>query len=170
MTTHTSHLLENAKPEIQDTPEMVWIERLTRFMDDGIRVPIIGFRFGMDAIVGMIPGIGDFITFGISGLMVLAMARKGVSLGVLLRMVFNILMDTAIGEIPVVGDIFDFFYKANRRNLNILKKHQGQLKNDGSNWFSVMIVFVLLAAIFAGMILSTMFMVGFVWEKIIGLF
>jgi HAMP domain-containing protein len=107
-------------------PETVHLRRLrtiTRVMDEAFRVPGTRFRFGLDGLAGFIPGLGDAITAGIAGYALLAAARTGAPLSVLARMAGNILLDTLAGTVPVLGDVFDLGFKANRRNLRILEQY-----------------------------------------------
>jgi hypothetical protein len=98
------------------------LERLGRFMDEAIRLPG-GFRIGWDAVIGLIPGIGDAVGAAVSAYIVLGAARAGVSGIVLLRMIGNVALETIVGTIPLVGDLFDAAYKANMRNLRLLERH-----------------------------------------------
>ena len=101
-------------------------ESLSRLMDSSVRLPG-GFRIGLDGIVGLIPGVGDAAT-GLVSLWLLREAhREGLSKSALIRMGGNILIDTTLGAIPLVGDAFDFFWKSNTRNLRIIEKHRSKL-------------------------------------------
>ncbi|WP_413204761.1 DUF4112 domain-containing protein [Rhodospirillum sp. A1_3_36] len=102
------------------------LDTLARWMDDRFRVPGTSFHFGLDGLVGLIPVIGDLIGLAVS-LHVLASAKDlGAPSALLRRMGLTIALDTLIGSIPLAGDIFDFSYKANRRNVTLLKRHLGQ--------------------------------------------
>jgi len=102
-----------------------WAEKLVRVLDDGVRVPGTNIGFGLDAIIGfLLPGAGDMLTgLGSLSLLVLAIKRRvpTVAIG---RMVVNIGIDTLLGSIPVVGDVFDLFWRSNRKNLEIIEKYQ----------------------------------------------
>ena len=100
-------------------------ERLVTLLDDRFRIPGTDVRFGLDPIIGILfPGIGDAVSgAGSIGLLALAF-RRGVPRVVMLRMILNILVDTIVGALPVVGDIFDVAFKANRRNLELIRQHQ----------------------------------------------
>lgn len=102
-----------------------WGERLVTLLDDRFRIPGTDVRFGLDPIIGILfPGVGDAVTgTGAIGLLALAV-RRGVPRVVLWRMVLNILIDTLFGSLPVVGDIFDVAFKANRRNLELIRAHE----------------------------------------------
>jgi hypothetical protein len=103
--------------------EIEYAEKLVRLMDDKFKIPFFNFRFGLDPIIGLVPVVGDVVSFSISSLIVVALFRNGVPGSVILRMVVNILLDLLIGGIPVLGDAWDFFNKANRKNLKLARKH-----------------------------------------------
>lgn len=113
-------------------PELEWVDKMAWLMDSQFRVPGTKFRFGLDPILGLFPFAGDLASYGISSVLVLAMARYGVSGKVLLMMIGNVLLDAIIGSIPILGAIFDFAYKANNRNISLLKKHYHEGKHQGS--------------------------------------
>jgi hypothetical protein len=103
------------------------LEFLAGLMDDRFYIPGTNIRFGLDSVVGLIPGIGDTIGGVVSSYIIWRAQRMGASNWVLLRMTGNMLFDTALGIIPVVGDIFDWKFKSNRRNLELLRRHRSQL-------------------------------------------
>lgn len=97
--------------------------RLSRLLDTQFSLPGIPFRFGLDGLIGLIPGIGDTVT-GAMGLYALGVAhRLDLPLGARLKMVWNIAVDVVIGAIPLVGDLFDFAFHAHSRNRRIIEKH-----------------------------------------------
>ena len=97
-------------------------ERIAHVMDDAIRIPGTNIRFGWDGILGLVPGIGDTVTM-VAQLYLISQARRvGIRRGVYAKMLVIALIDFLIGAIPVVGDLFDFFWKSNRRNVNLLKR------------------------------------------------
>ena len=98
-------------------------EKLTRFLDDAIKVPGTNMRIGWDSIIGIVPGLGDVVSTVLSGYLVYQAKQLGASNWVLTRMVGNVALDFLIGAVPVVGDVFDVFFKSNRRNSKLLKKH-----------------------------------------------
>jgi hypothetical protein len=98
-------------------------ERVSRLLDSQWRVPGTGIRFGVDPLVGLVPGLGDVATGLVSAYIVLMAKRLGLPYHVLARMAGNILVDVVFGSIPLLGSVFDVFYKANRRNFRLLQKH-----------------------------------------------
>lgn len=102
-----------------------WPEQLTRWLDDAIRVPGTNIRFGLDSIIGLLlPGVGDTVT-GVGSLTLLFVAlRRGVPSVAMARMVFNIGIDALVGSVPVLGDLFDVAWKANRKNLELIESYK----------------------------------------------
>jgi hypothetical protein len=98
------------------------LDNLAWLMDDLIRVPVLGWRFGLDALVGLIPGFGDTATSLASFYILVNAVRYGVPKITLLRMGLNIGIDYVVGSIPFVGDVLDAWWKSNRRNLELLRK------------------------------------------------
>lgn len=98
------------------------LQALARFLDESIRLPG-GYRIGWDGLIGLIPGVGDVAGLLVSSYIVAGAARLGVAKSVLLRMCANVAIETVIGAIPVIGDLFDFVFKANLRNVALIEKH-----------------------------------------------
>ncbi|WKN40459.1 DUF4112 domain-containing protein [Tunicatimonas pelagia] len=115
----------------QNIPDLKWVDRITRVMDSNFRVPGTNFRFGLDPILGLIPGLGDATSLAISGALVYYMAKHGASRKVVIMMLGNVALDALFGSIPVLGNLFDFFYKANTRNIRLLKRHYAEKKYQG---------------------------------------
>lgn len=95
---------------------------LARVLDTAVGIPGTKLRFGLDAILGLIPGAGDAVSAALSGYIILAAARAGASKPVLLRMVGNVVLDTVVGAIPVLGDVFDVAFRSNSRNVALLER------------------------------------------------
>ena len=97
-------------------------ERLGWLLDDLFRVPVLGWRFGLDALVGLIPGVGDTGTALASFYILASAVRHGVPKITLLRMGLNIGFDYVLGSLPLVGDVADAFWKSNQKNIALLRK------------------------------------------------
>ena len=106
------------------------LRRIAKLMDSEFRVPLIGLRFGVDAVLGLVPGIGDALSGLIGAYLIYEAQRLGIPRSALLRMIANVAFDTAIGAIPIAGDIWDFFFRSNDRNMQILARHIGGLPID----------------------------------------
>jgi len=98
------------------------IEKLSWWMDESIRLPW-GSRIGFDGIIGLIPGVGDVSTMIVSIYIIKEARRHGAPLSLVVRMLAHVGIETVLGVIPVIGDLFDFYYKANTKNIKLLKKH-----------------------------------------------
>lgn len=94
-------------------------------MDSSFRVPGTSLRFGLDPLLGLIPGLGDGASVLVSVLLLLQSARHGLPRVVMVRMAVNVLLNAAVGAIPVAGDLFSFWFKANQINYQLLQKHAG---------------------------------------------
>jgi len=92
-------------------------------LDAGIRVPGTNLRFGLDPILGLIPGVGDAAGAVLAGWILVEAIRLGASRATLIRIVGNLALDAVVGAVPVLGDIFDFAWKANLRNVALLERH-----------------------------------------------
>jgi len=99
------------------------VQALARTLDTAIRIPGTGIRFGLDSVVGLVPGAGDLVSSLMSGYIVLASARLGVPPWVVMRMILNLGVDTLVGSVPLVGDLFDVGFRANIRNATLLERH-----------------------------------------------
>jgi hypothetical protein len=95
-------------------------------LDQRFRLPVLGVRFGMDAILGLIPGFGDALGMILGYGLVIEAIRLRARWRVVARMIWNLWLDAIIGAIPIVGDVFDFFSHANRRNLALLQRELGE--------------------------------------------
>jgi hypothetical protein len=124
------------------------LDDIAALLDDMFRIPGTKIRFGLDALIGWIPGIGDAMAGIASFLIVFAAWRRGVQPVTLVRMIANVLLETTLGAIPVAGDIFHVFWKANRRNYKLLIREKEQPgSNAGRDW--VFLAVILLTAIAA---------------------
>lgn len=112
--------MHRIEPEIPK--ELQYAEKLVQLMDDQFKLPFINFRFGLDPIIGLVPWAGDLVTFAISLLIIKSLIDAGLPRSLITKMVLTTVADLAIGAIPVVGDVWDFFFKANRKNLQLAKE------------------------------------------------
>ena len=96
------------------------LRRLGHLLDSQFTVPGIGYRVGLDGLIGLVPGVGDTLTLALSAYIIIEAQKLNVSAATTARMIGNVLIDYVIGAIPVIGDLFDFAFKANQRNLRLL--------------------------------------------------
>jgi Domain of unknown function (DUF4112) len=125
------------------------LDYIAALLDDIFRIPGTKIRFGLDALIGWVPGIGDALAGIASFLIVFAAWRRGVQSITLVRMIANVLLESTIGAIPVAGDIFHVVWKANRRNYRLLIREKEQPgSNTRQDWmFLTIILFTAIAAV-----------------------
>lgn len=143
-----------------------WIKYITNLMDSKFKIPGTSFRFGLDPILNLIPFAGNGITVVISFLLVILMYRYGVSGKVVVKMVGNIAIDGLVGAIPVIGNLFDFYFKSNTRNINLLQAHYGEGKHQGTGLSIIIISLIILFSILGLIIYAGVKLM----EYLIGLF
>jgi hypothetical protein len=112
-----------AKTDQSPDPLARDLDQLARWMDSVFRIPGLGLRFGLDVILGLIPGAGDIATSLVSIYIFTAANRIGVPRITLVRMALNIIIDLVVGAVPFVGDAFDVYWKSNQRNVELLRRH-----------------------------------------------
>ena len=129
------------------------LDDLSHYLDGLFRVPGTGWRFGLDALIGLIPNVGDTLTSFASFYILVAGVRYGVPKITLLRMAFNIGLDYVVGMVPFIGDAFDFVWKANRQNMNLIRTRAAGLgKGTTSDYVFVFGLIGLLIALLVGSI------------------
>jgi len=141
------------------------VQVVATLLDEALRVPGTNFRFGIDPIVGMIPGLGDLLGGAASAYIILEAARAGAPASVLLRMTMNVGMDTLVGAVPLVGDLFDFAWKSNTRNVRLLARH---VEAPAETKRASIALVVLLLAILAGIAIGAAFLAVYVIRRVIG--
>ena len=129
--------------------QLKWVERIASVMDDKFRIPGTDFRFGLDPILNLIPFAGDVSGFIVSAALLYIMAKNGVSRKVLILMSINIIVDAVIGAIPLLGQISDFYIKANTRNIKLLKEHYQEGKHTGSGNGIIAMLLIVLCVVMA---------------------
>lgn len=124
------------------------LDRLAQVLDDGFAIPGTNLRFGLDPIIGLLPGFGDAIGALLSFVFVFAGWRRGLPGITLLRMVVNIGVDSIAGTLPIFGDLFDFYWKSNRMNYNLLRRHalKPHVNHTWRDWTFLWLIFFILVA------------------------
>ena len=125
-------------------PALQRLKTVATLMDAKFKIPGTDIRFGLDALIGLIPGAGDLAGFGVSGYMIWVMANNGASGFVLARMILNVLIDTFFGSIPILGDLFDVAFKSNLKNMRLMEQHYKDGRHNGSAWKVIIPVLLLL--------------------------
>lgn len=106
------------------------LDALARLMDSAFVLPGTGIRFGLDSVIGLAPGIGDAVSTAVSAYLIWEARRLGLPRRHIARMIGNVALDAAIGVVPLLGDAADVLFKANRRNMRILRDHLDQAWRD----------------------------------------
>jgi hypothetical protein len=126
------------------------IRRMSRLLDSSMVVPGTSIRFGLDPILGLLPGLGDLVSplFTIG---VIWQARDlGIPRVIQMRMIFNVAIDTLVGMVPIAGDLFDFAWKANNMNLTLLERYAyEEHRPSPADWLFVIAAIVLLLVLAA---------------------
>lgn len=117
------------------------LDQLSKWMDSKFRIPGTDITFGLDPIIGMVPVLGDVVTYCIHLFVVYHAFRFGTGKKIVFKMLGNVLIDFLIGKIPVLGYFIDFAYKANDRNVKLLREHYEEDKHKGSAWPIVIAAF-----------------------------
>ena len=149
------------------------LERLGWLMDDLFRIPIVGWRIGLDAIVGLIPGVGDTATSLVSLYILASAVRYRVPKITLLRMGLNIGIDYTLGSLPLVGDVFDAWWKSNQMNVALLRKRAQVTAAEAkrgrtSDWLFVGFIILLLVALLVAAAVVSVFVIAAVFRILSG--
>jgi len=161
--------MEEIEKRKQHTPVEIeeGLENLSRYLDGLFRIPGTGWRFGLDALIGLIPNVGDTLTSFASFYILLAGARYGVPKITLLRMAFNIGLDYLVGTIPVIGDAFDFVWKANKQNLDLIRtRATGKGTGKTSDYLFVFGIIGFLILLLVGSILISLYIIGAIFYEL----
>jgi hypothetical protein len=151
------------------------LDQLSRWMDGLFRIPGIGWRFGLDAVVGLIPGFGDVATTGVSFYILASAVRYRVPKVTLLRMGLNVAIDYLLGSLPVVGDLFDAFWKSNQMNVELLRERATVSAEEArsgrlSDWLFLLLIMLVLVALLLGSLALAFFLLRFVANNLPSLF
>jgi hypothetical protein len=142
------------------------LETLSTYLDGLFKVPGTGWKFGLDSLIGLIPNVGDISTSLVSFYILIAGVRYGVPKITLVRMAFNIGLDYVVGVIPFIGDAFDFFWKSNKQNINLIREHgEGRGKGTTGDWLFVIGMILLLIGLLVGSVLLSLFILGTIFYQ-----
>jgi hypothetical protein len=155
-------LLDHRPPAAGGVPDVVQLQALAKLMDSVFEIPGTRIRLGLDALLGLFPGLGDVASTLIALYILYAARERGVPRVTLARMGANLLLDGTIGAIPIVGDVFDVFWKANNRNVELLTQHvqgetAGRPRTTTGDWLFFTALLGLLALILLGSLTATYF-------------
>ncbi len=136
------------------------LDNLSHYLDGLFRIPGTGWRFGLDSLIGLIPNVGDTLTSFASFYILFAGVRYGVPKITLLRMAFNIGLDYLVGTIPFIGDAFDFVWKANKQNMDLIRtRATGKNVGTKADYLFVFGIIGGLVLLLIGSILVSMYVV-----------
>jgi hypothetical protein len=157
---------ERKRIEIEES-----LETLSTYLDGLFKVPGTGWRFGLDSLIGLIPNVGDMATSVASFYILVAGVRYGVPKITLVRMAFNIGLDYVVGAIPFLGDAFDFVWKANKQNMDLIRE-RGKGKGTGTTGDYVFVfgMILLLIAILAASVFVSLYILGMIFAGLWDLF
>jgi len=144
--------LEENKQLVQQkrAKEFAWIEQMATLLDNKFNIG--GFRFGLDPLLNLIPYAGQVVSFTMSMGLVIVMLRNGAGSKVGVKMLLNILLDAILGSIPLLGYAFDFFNKANKKNVRLLREHYFEDKHQGSAKGLLITLFIIIVLLCVGFI------------------
>jgi hypothetical protein len=150
-----------------------FVEQLSRWMDAAFEVPGLGWRFGWDALIGLVPGVGDAATTLVALYIVALAGKVGLPRVTVARMGLNVAIDMLFGSLPLVGDLFDVYYKANLRNAALLRERLADTsptarRAKASDWVFVGFVLASLVALFALIITMMALSVAALWRLATG--
>lgn len=151
------HPKPSNKPNTPLPTEVRMLDYMSHLMDSRFRIPGTQIRFGLDPVIGLIPGLGDIVSFAMGSALIIGMVRHGASVRMVLKMLWNLAVDTLIGLFPVLGDIFDVWFKSNRRNYRIFSEFVKEKKKPRSIW---LVLLVVLGGI-AGILILLLYLVFF---------
>jgi hypothetical protein len=133
--------------QVQDDPTLRIVERISHLLDSQFIIPGTNIRFGIDPIMSLIPVLGDFLTYMVSAALIYTMHNHGASRKVVIKMILNSTLDAVIGSVPLIGTIFDVFYRSNDKNLRMLKEHYFEGKHQGSGNGLIIVISLLCLAV-----------------------
>ena len=126
------------------------LQRLEILLDEAFRIPGTRFRFGIDGIIGLVPGLGDVLAGLLSLIIPLAAWIRGVPYIALVRMAINLGIGVLVGSVPFFGDVFDIAWKANRRNYQLMRRHLGEpRRHTWRDWTFLVLLAAALGTVFA---------------------
>ncbi|MGI4733708.1 MAG: DUF4112 domain-containing protein [Janthinobacterium lividum] len=143
-----------------------WVAHIAHLMDSQFRLPGTRFRFGLDPLLGLVPIVGDLSTTVVSVVLLLTMLRHGASGAVVVRMGLNILLDSVVGAIPLLGNVFDFAYKSNERNVALLRRHYAEGRHPGSGRGLVLGLMLALLLVFGLLTWGSITLAHWAWQHV----
>ncbi len=145
------------------------VNQLSRWMDTAFEVPVVGWRFGLDPLIGLIPGVGDAATTLVAIYIVGLAAKVGMPRVTVARMALNVAIDMLLGSLPLVGDLFDVWWKANYRNAALLADRLAETptaarRASAGDWLFVAGVVLALLLLFVGIVAFVALITASLWN------
>jgi hypothetical protein len=161
------HVPDVIEPDEKLPRDLVALRKFAFYMDEAFSIPGTPFKVGLDAVLGLIPGVGDVIGGVLSSWIVVGALRHRVPARIIARMVLNILIDLLFGAVPLAGDVFDFLYEENVKNMRLLEKHRDRRRPPRSTAAIafvaaciVLLVIGMAVFVFAAMIALVVWIIG----------
>jgi hypothetical protein len=142
------------------------LRRLSQLLDDAIPIPGTGYRIGIDPLLGLVPGGGDTVAGALGAYIIIEAARMGLPRKVIGQMVGNILLDSVVGSVPILGDLFDIGWKANVRNITLLERHLHLTRHNHKDRLFLFGLIFLLTIIIIGFATLTVLVIRWLWNTI----
>ena len=140
------------------------IAKVVKLMESSFRIPFTNRTFGLEPIIGLVPVIGDSIGFIVTSWIMVTLLRNGASGKVIAKMFINIFIDVALAFMPVLGNVIDFFFKTNQRNLSLAVEHYQYGTNQGSAKSVILPIILGLSIMFITMLVGTIFLVIYFFQ------
>jgi hypothetical protein len=141
------YIPEVLEPDERLPADLLALRRFAVLMDEAVRIPGTNRRVGLDAGIGLIPGVGDVVSAILSTWIIAGAIRHRVPFSKIMRMLFNVAVDLLVGEIPLLGDVFDFVYEQNVMNMRILMTHRNRKlppRSTASIAAAVVVLFIII--------------------------
>ncbi len=158
--------MPKTETELKEAPKTTLSKWAAYLLDDLIKVPGTDRRVGLDPLIGLIPGAGDFVSSAAGLTLLGAGIQKGVPKSVYLRMAANWTLNALVGAVPILGDLFSFWYKSNSRNHTLLRAHLDDVTDheaESQGWTPVIILGVIIALVFASISAVAWWGIRLIW-------
>lgn len=145
------------------------LRSLTHLLDNALPIPGTKYRVGIDPIIGLVPGGGDMAMSLVSSYILVEAARLGLPRSALLRMLWNLVLDTLLGIIPMAGDLVDLAWKANSKNLALIEAHLAKSgKQTKADYLFVTLLIIVFLSVVIAVGALTVFLISAIWNAIAG--